>query len=509
MATAQIESTNNSPILLGIDCGTESIRVLAVDDVGTVIADARVPHRTTHLHPGWAQQTPADWWNGLRQAMAELRRCGADLARVVAIGVAATSSTVVFSTVEGDPTRAAMLWMDVRATTEAKRIESTCHPALSICPDGVSPEWGPAKVAWVSQHEPEVFSKTHVICEGGDWLIHQLTGEWSANVPAAATAWFYDAANAKWPEVLYAESGLSELIAKCPTRVLAAGGVAGRLLPEIAAQLGLDPGIPVIEGGIDSISAMLAMGVTGDGPAALITGSSNVLLAQSSTSVRANGVWGGYRDAAIPGFELVVGLHNAGTTLAWLTRTLLNGSITLEQLESGAAEIDPGSDGLIALPDFQGNRTPFTEPLARGAIWGLTFGHGPEHIYRAMLEGIGFATRHALDAITRGGVVVTELRACGGATRSELTMRMYADILGRPVTTTQTADASALGAAISASIGIGLYSDFSDGSARMNRIGRVFEPNPEHRARYDALYDLFRRTYPALLPLMREMADVR
>jgi len=253
---------------------------------------------------------------------------------------------------------------------------------------------------------------------------------------------------------------------------------------------------------------MLAMGVTGDGPAALITGSSNVILAQSSAAVRARGVWGGYRDAATPGFELVVGLHNAGTTLAWLTRSVLGGSRTLEQLESEAREIAPGSEGLIALPDFQGNRTPFTEPLARGALWGLTFGHGPAHIYRAMLEGIGFATRHALDAITDAGVVVTELRACGGATRSELTMQVYADILGRPVVTTHTADASALGAAISASIGIGLYSDFPKASKRMNRSGRVFTPDPEHRERYDALYDLFRRTYPALLPLMRAMANV-
>jgi len=504
----QTETTCDSPILLGVDCGTESIRVLAVDPSGNLVADARIPHRTTHLHTGWAEQSPADWWDGLVRAIAELHLSRSDLTRIAAIGVAATSSTVVFSTAEGEPVRPAMLWMDVRATAEASRIEYTGHPVLALCPDGVSPEWGPAKAGWVSKHESDRFTATDVVCEGGDWLIHQLTGEWSANVPAAATAWFFDAVSSRWPDDLYRASGLPELTGKCPSRVLRPGEIAGSLLAEIAAHLGLNPGIPVVEGGIDSISAMLAMGVTGDGPAALITGSSNVILAQSSASVRAKGVWGGYRDAATPGFDLVVGLHNAGTTLAWLTRTLLEGRVTLEQLESEAMEIAPGSHGLIALPDFQGNRTPFTEPLARGALWGLTLGHGPAHIYRAMLEGIGFATRHALDAITDAGVVVTELRACGGATRSELTMQVYADILGRPVVTTHTADASALGAAISASIGIGLYSDFPKASKRMNRSGRVFTPDPEHRERYDALYDLFRRTYPALLPLMRAMANV-
>lgn len=504
----QTETSSDSLILLGVDCGTESIRALAVDPTGNLIADARVPHRTTHLHTGWAEQAPADWWDGLVRAIAELHLPQSVLTRVAAIGVAATSSTVVFATADGEPVRPAMLWMDVRATVEAKEIEHTGHPVLALCPDGVSPEWGPAKTAWVSKHEPDLFTATDVICEGGDWLIHQLTGKWSANVPAAATAWFFDAVNSRWPEDLYCTSGLTGLTGKCPSRVLRPGEIAGHLLPDIASHLGLNPGIPVVEGGIDSISAMLAMGVTGDGPAALITGSSNVILAQSSNSVRAKGVWGGYRDAATPGFVLVVGLHNAGTTLAWLTRTLLDGRVTLEQLESEAMEIAPGSHGLIALPDFQGNRTPFTEPRARGALWGLSFGHGPAHIYRAMLEGIGFATRHALDAITDGGVSVTELRACGGATRSQLTMQIYADILGRPVVTTHTADASALGAAISASIGIGLHPDFTEASVRMNRPGRVFTPDTAHRARYDALYDLFRRTYPALLPLMQEMAEI-
>jgi sugar (pentulose or hexulose) kinase len=251
---------------------------------------------------------------------------------------------------------------------------------------------------------------------------------------------------------------------------------------------------------------MLALGVTREGRAALITGSSNVLLALSEATVRARGIWGGYPDGAVAGYDLVVGLHSAGSVTRWLTRDVLGDTLDLDDLGAEAARISPGSNGLVLLPDFQGNRTPFTEPRARGAIWGLSLAHGPAHLYRAALEGIACASRQALDAMGAAGVRVDEVRACGGATRSDLVMQITADLLGRPITTNATADASALGAAMSAAIGIGLYPDFDASSRAMGGAGETYHPDPANGVAYDLLYDRFRRTYPALLPLMREQA---
>lgn len=500
---------NSATILLGIDCGTESMRVLAVDSTGRLLGSARAPHPTAHPFPGAAEQQPSDWWSGLGNAIRMLADDGLPLDRVNAIGVTATSSTVVFATVDGEPLRPALLWMDVRATEEAARFEATSAPCLAVCPDGVSPEWGPPKAAWVADHEPDCFRRSRVICEGGDWLIHQMTGEWTINVPAAATAWFYDAPNQRWPVETYANSGCPGLESRLPGRVLGPGERAGVLLPEIAREFGLPAGIPVVEGGIDSVSAMLALGVIEQGTVALITGSSNVVLALSDEPIRARGVWGSYAGAALPRKELVVGLHGAGSAIAWLTRDILGDRDRMAELELRAASLPPGSDGLIALPDFQGNRTPYTEPRARGAYWGLSLGHGPAHLFRATLEGIAFATRQVLDAIDAAGVPVNQVRACGGATRSDFTMQMYADVLGRSIESSRTTDASALGAAISAAVGIGLFPGFEAAAPAMNGLGRTFAPDATTRHAYDAHYDLFRRTYPALMPLMREMADMK
>lgn len=138
---------------------------------------------------------------------------------------------------------------------------------------------------------------------------------------------------------------------------------------------------------------------------------------------------------------------------------------------------------------------------------GLSLAHGPAHLYRATIEGIAMATRHGLDAIIAAGVSVDEIRACGGATRSAVTMQIYADVLGQTVITTGIADASAMGAAITGAIGAGLAHDYASAAAAMGRPGAVFEPDAERHSAYTERYDLFRRTYPALLPLMREMAE--
>ena len=280
------------------------------------------------------------------------------------------------------------------------------------------------------------------------------------------------------------------------------GEIVGPLLPAAAADIGLPAGVPVVAGGIDSVSAMVASGVTRSGSTAIITGSSNVVLSLTDRPIRAGGVWGSYHGAAMPGLELAVGLHNAGSVVTWLTRDLLGG-MEYETLEARAADVPAGSGGLVVLPDFQGNRTPFTEPLARGAIWGLRLDHGPAHLFRATLEGIACATRLAIAAFTAGGVTIADLRVCGGATRSPLAMQILADVLDRPIGIIDNPDASALGAAVSASVALGWYSDAGAGAATMSRVARTVIPDPAHRATYDDLFQRFQDTYPALLPLMR------
>jgi len=489
-------------IVLGVDCGTQGVRVLAVDAAGRTVGSARVGHETTFTPDGGAEQAPIAWWQGLVGALAALRAEGLDPAEVAAMAITSTSSTVVFADAAGRPVAPALLWMDVRAVAEARELGATGDAVLALCPDGVSPEWGPPKCLWLARHHPAAWTATAHIVEAADWLVHRATGVWTMNAAAATTAWFYDRRTGTWPSALLDAVGLADLERRLPARVTGLGEVVGPLLPPVAAELGLPAGLPVVCGGIDSVSAMVAAGVTRAGATALITGSSNVVLSLADHPVRARGVWGSYHGAAIAGLDLAVGLHNAGSVVTWLTRDLLGGA-TYEGLEAAALEVPAGSGGLVVLPDFQGNRTPFTEPLARGAIWGLRLDHGPAHLFRATLEGIACATRLAIAAFEAAGVAVANLRVCGGATRSPLAMRILADVLGREIGIIDNADASALGAAVSAAVAVGWFPDVAAGADAMSRVAGTVAPNPAHRAVYDDLFSRFRETYPALLPLMR------
>jgi sugar (pentulose or hexulose) kinase len=494
-------------VLLGVDCGTESVRVLAVDREGREVGACRIPHATVHGPGGRAEQAPDAWWDGLVTAIRALLADELRADDVAAIGVTGTSSTVVFADAAGQALRPALLWMDVRAVREAGVIQATGHPALAVAPSGVSAEWGPPKVLWVATHEPELYARTGVICEAPDWLRWRLTGTSSLSLPAATTAWYYDGARRAWPSDLYAQAGCADLTNKLPATVPAHGEVTGSLTPEAARALGLSPGIPVVCGGIDSVSAMLGLGATEPGLAALITGSSNVILTLTAQPFSAPGAWGGYPNAAVSGLHLAVALHTAGAALAWLTRDLLGrdgeGS---EDLAEEASRLPPGADGLLFLPDFQGNRTPYNDARMRGALWGLAFHHRPAHLYRAALEGIAFSSRQALEGLLAGGAAIDELRACGGATRHRDSLQLYADVLGRPIRVSTQPDGSALGAAMAAAAGAGVTGSLREAVERMSRLSEVCLPRAATRDAYDGLYDLFRRTYPALMPLMHDRA---
>ena len=244
---------------------------------------------------------------------------------------------------------------------------------------------------------------------------------------------------------------------------------------EAAAHLGLRTGLPVVQGGADAFIGMIGLGVREPGEMALITGSSHLHLGITHKPVHGSGHWGTYMSSVYPNKPVIEGGQTStGSIVNWLKRNFLE-SHTYDALNAAAADLPPGCEGLLVLDHFQGNRTPYTDPLSRGAITGLTLKHEPAHIFRAMIEGICLGTRLVVDSF---GTSFTAKRVvvAGGATNSPLWLQIHADTLGVPLVRTEVADAPLLGCAILAAKGAGRFSTIEEGCAAMVRTASTVEP---------------------------------
>jgi ribulose kinase len=283
----------------------------------------------------------------------------------------------------------------------------------------------------------------------------------------------------------------------------------------VAREIGLSPETVVAQGGIDAHAGEIALGAVGAGDLALILGSSTCHMAQSRVPVFAN-IWGPYPDALVEGmFTLEGGQTATGSILQWLVEHF--GAEAARQAKSGgqdvyayldglAEAVPPGGEGLLVLDYFQGNRTPYKDPLARGMVIGLTLKHGFPHLYRAVVEGICFGTRQILEDMVAHGFKLKRIYAGGGGAKSRLWTQIQADVLGHPIHLPRDKETMALGAAIWAGLGAGVFRDYQDAIGRMVHIERAVAPVPERRGVYDELYRQYVELYPAVRDTMHTLA---
>ncbi|WLS04820.1 FGGY-family carbohydrate kinase [Shinella oryzae] len=487
---------------LTADGGTESLRARVYDLSGVCLGSAAVAYETKFSAGARAEQDPEDWWQAFitaaRQAIETAR---VDPSAVEAITLATTSCTVVALDREGRALRPAIIWMDVRASAEAEAVLATRDGAL-ISNGGargpVSAEWMIPKALWIARNEPEVFENAFTICEYQDFMTLRLTGERAASLNNVTLRWHYQTDRGGWPSTLVEALGLDALLEKWPQRIVPPGGVIANLSAKAAGELGLSTGVKVVQGGADALIGMIGLGVAHPGQLALITGSSHLQFGVTESAVHAPGIWGTYRDCVYPNRYIVEGGQTStGSIIAWLGR-LMNGTMDFDEMNRKAAALEPGCDGLLVQDHFQGNRTPYTDPLSRGAIVGLTLAHEPHHIFRAIMEGIGFGTRAILDAMATAGYRGTEITVGGGAGASDLWLQIHADTAGLPVCVPASRDAPSVGSAVLAAHGAGHFATIDDGIAAMVRPGKRIEPRTREMALYADIYQQYLALYPAL-----------
>lgn len=503
------------PFFLGIDAGTSAVKAGVFDRDGHRVSIGLRGYPTHFEKPGWAEQDPADWWSALVGAV---RGCLAAVepAQIAGISADATTCTVLPMTAEGRPLRRALAWMDVRAADQAARIFASGDAALRYSPAGVNAEWMPPKALWLAEQEPQIYKQADRLLEFTDWIAYRLTGRMAMNANTAIQRWYYHTPSGGWPESFFSRIGLDGIVSKFPSDILPVGEMVGPLATPAAAELGLPAGIPVIMGGGDAFVGLLGMGVTEPGDLGLVLGSSNVVVGFSRDEFHVPGIFGSFPDALLPGLNLVEGGQvSAGSILSWFkdhfARDLADakesgGPSAYQVLDREAAAIPAGSEGLIVLDYFQGNRTPHTDSRARGAVWGLSLGSSRGHLYRAIMEGIAYGLEEIVQTFRGHGVPVSRVIACGGAIQSPLFMQIYADVLDLSLWIPRTTEASLLGSAVVAAAGAGAYKDLASASRGMVKIVGECRSDTARHQEYGFSIRQYRETYPQLKGLMHEMS---
>jgi ribulose kinase len=503
--------------VLGIDLGTGSVRAGLYSPSGALLAAHEERITTTHPRPGWAEQLPTEVLAGLHRAVSAV---AAGRPPPAAVSVASTAVTAVAVGDDDVPVGPSLLWMDTRASAEATEITRTEHPVLRYTGGQVSPEWMLPKALWLARHDPARYAAARRVVDMHDWVMFRLTGQWCLARATIAAEWSYDPLADGWPADLLARLGLSALLDGWDVPRLPAGAVAGRLAPEAAAHTRLPPGLPVVQGLMDSYAAALAADVYQPGRVAVSIGTSSSYLGLAPRLAYDSRLLGPVPDALGPGtIAQQGGQTSAAASVEWFSRQLAPG-VSLADLDAEAAAIEPGADGLWAVDTWQGCRTPYRNPAARGMWGGLTLAHTRAHLFRATLESVAFGGRAVLETLEQAGVANRELVVTGGAARSSLWMQIHADVLGRPLLRLAAAQSAAepaaqpatLGAAMCAAVGAGAYPDLPAAAAAMTATRPGWIPDPDRHRAYEPLYVSYRHRLAAVSSLDGEVgtpADVR
>jgi ribulokinase len=487
--------------VLGVDGGTESVRASLFDLAGNQLAFAAATYHTYYPRTSWAEQDPSDWircvGTAVKGCVEQARRKGL-AGEIKAMSLDTTCCTVVALDSGGAPLRNAILWMDMRAAEQAARVSRTSDDALRVNgagQSGVSAEWMIPKALWLKENERETYDQAATICEYQDFMNLYLTGRLCCSVNNVSIRWHYDVEKG-WPISLLDALGMPEILKKWPKDVLKLGENVGGLTEDAALHLGLPVGLPVAQGGADAFVGLIGLGVIQHGQMGLLMGSSHLHLGCTKDSFENPGIWGTYRSAVIDGLNIVEGGQTStGSIIAWYKR------MTGEEyslLNRQAEHVAPGCDGVLCIDHFQGNRTPWTDPLSRGAITGLSLNHTKAHVYRALIESICYGTECVLESMRDGGFSANSIVVAGGPTKSPLWLQIHADVSQVPFVVTKVSDAPALGSAICAAVSASLFKDIQSACEVMVHVDRVVHPNPTLKEVYQHNLKRYKALYKAL-----------
>ncbi len=504
--------------VIGVDCGTSGTKTVLFDEKGAVTASKTIEYPMYQPKNGYAEQDPADWANAMINTIkAVMAQSGVKREDVKGIGISGQMHGLVMLDKDNNVLRKSIIWCDQRTAAEVdemnrivgreRLVEITANPALT--------GWTAAKILWVKNNEPEIYSKVAHILLPKDYLRFILTGEYATEVSDASGMQLLNVPDRCWSDELL---NAFEIDRSWLGKVYESCEVTGTLTKKMSEELGLCENTIVVGGAGDNAAAAVGTGVVEDGKAFTTIGTSGVVFAHTSKiSIDKQGRVHTCC-AAVPGSWHVMGVtQGAGLSLKWFRDNFCMAEKETAKLmdvdeyflmDKGAEKVPVGANKLLYLPYLMGERTPHLDPDARGVFFGLSAIHTRCDMLRAVMEGVTYSLRDCVEVFREMGVSVSDMTACGGGGSSKLWRSMLADLFNSKVKTAASKEGPALGVGILAAVGAGLYSSVSEACGAIVRTDKVQTPDPENAGEYEKYYQLYREIYPALKNSFAKLAKI-
>lgn len=476
-------------VLIGIDIGTTAVKAVMLAKDSSRLAAYAQAYPTQRPQAGWAEQDPQDWWHHVMAALAAFAD-HPQAGEVAAIGLTSQVNSHVFADARFSPLMPAINWQDTRAHAQARALDSRLSPAEKIAalgaPMPIDASHALARMAWMAEARPDLWAATRHVFAPKDWITARLTGVAMAD-PVSSVG-------------LVGEDGTyaAAITALLPRADAVLPPLADPLTVAGPVQDGLPfAGVPVVVGMMDAWAAMFGVGVAAEGQAMLLSGTSDVLGLISATRHDVAGAisfapWRGIRMHAAP-------ISAGGAALDWVARLVgrdVAGALDLV----GDQKVTVQSP--LFLPHLSGERAPLWDAQAKGTFAGLTQAHGAADMVLAVMEGVGFAARLALETLeATGGLRPAALQGGGGGTGSDLWCQMRADICGRPFRRMIARDAGAVGASVMAGVAVGLVPDLVAATRSLVQLEQEFTPDPVSSQLADHRFGIWRALYAQIQPI--------
>ena len=504
--------------ILGVDIGTSGTKTVLFSEDGVPVASATYEYPLYTPQNGYAEQEPLDWWNAVVNSIKQvINESGVVASEIKGVGLSGQMHGLVMLDADDKVIRRSIIWCDQRTAKEAVEItdkvgadrltEITANPAIT--------GFTAAKIMWVKNNEPENYERCRHILLPKDYIRFMLTGEYATEVSDASGMQLLDVPNRCWSGEVLNRLGIDKsLLAK----VYESPEITGKITKRVAELTGLAEGTVVVGGAGDNAAAAVGTGVVEDGKAFTTIGSSGVVFAHTSDiSIDKKGRVHTFC-CAVPGCWHVMGVtQSAGLSLKWFRdnlcwsemETALNMGVDPYYLtDKEAMEIPIGANRLIYLPYLNGERTPHLDPNCRGSFVGLSTMHTKRDMIRAVMEGVSYSLRDCVEVMREMQINVTDMMACGGGGSSPLWRQMLADLYGCPVKTTQNKEGPALGVALLAAVGAGIYSTVPEACSAVIMPDKVQEPVAENTREYERVYAVYKKLYPAMRSCFEELANI-
>lgn len=494
-------------VVLGIDLGTSAVKVSAVNNNGEIVKQTIKGYQLSQPQPGYSEQNPQDWVDGVIQAIKELIQADINPKDIKGISFSGQMHGLVLLDKENKVLRPAILWNDTRTTKQCKEILSKMGKQfIDITGNNALEGFTLPKILWVKENEPQVWNKVHKFLLPKDYVRLVMTDKMGLDYSDATGTVILNIKRNIWSDRILDQFDIPKQI--CPDLINSTDFV-GNVSEDFAQETGLSTSTKVFAGGGDNACGAVGSGILKSGMGLSSIGTSGVVLKfEDNNTINYQGQLQ-LEDHALPNANYSMGVTlSAGFALSWFKKQFYPHE-SFDQLTDEAAKSPLGSHGLVFTPYLMGERTPYPDSIIRGSFIGVSGNQCRGDFARSVMEGITFSFKDIFEIYDKHDSEIDKVIAIGGGAKSRLWLQMQADIFNVPVITLKNEQGPGLGAAMIAATGLGWFNSLQDCATRFVKYDKTYLPIPENVTKYKQLYLIYHQVYDSTKELCRELAQFR